>query len=70
MQRIVLALMLFVLFGASAQAAGGPSPGAAIGTDKECMQCHSKQFAQWQARAHSNKQPVAGCIACHGTLHR
>ena len=69
MQRIFQALVLFALLGTGAYAAGNLPPNTAIGTDKECIQCHPRQFKQWQASAHAKKQPVAGCIACHGGLH-
>lgn len=69
MRRILMALVLFTLSAAGVHAAGNPPPRSAIGTDKECMQCHPGQSREWRASAHAKKKPVAGCIACHGTLH-
>ncbi|HEU0188021.1 MAG TPA: hypothetical protein VFR06_09035, partial [Gallionellaceae bacterium] len=61
MRRILMALVLFALPAAGVHAAGNPPPRSAIGTDKECIQCHPAQFKQWQASAHAKKKPVAGC---------
>jgi hypothetical protein len=69
MRRILLALALFTLLGSGVHGAGNPPPKTVIGTDKECIQCHPKQLKQWQASTHAKKQPVAGCLACHGGLH-
>src|SRR5512139_3611055 len=68
MRRVFVVLALLVL-SAGVHGAGNPPPNAAIGTDKECIQCHPAQFKQWQASAHARKKPVAGCIACHGGMH-
>lgn len=68
MLRLLL-MMQLVLLSPAIHSSVNPPPNTAIGTDKECIQCHPKQLKQWQASAHAKKQPVAGCIACHGGLH-
>ncbi|MFA7241706.1 MAG: multiheme c-type cytochrome [Sulfuricellaceae bacterium] len=67
--RSFLLLLLPALLSLGVHGAGTPPPKTAIGTDQECVQCHPQQFQQWQTSAHAKKQPVAGCLACHGGLH-
>lgn len=64
-----LLILMLMLSGTVAQGEGKPPPQGMIGADKECMACHVRQTADWQASAHARKQPVAGCIACHGGQH-
>jgi hypothetical protein len=65
--------IFLLLAGVSIMAiAGGQSPEGEF-ENSACLECHQQQnpelVAAWQSSAHSMKEDVATCVACHGNSH-